>query len=141
MTAATTRSEAPWGAQTRARSSRWARHASVFHLCYKYIEIEIEIRSPTEGPNHGPMALNPRRRMNYAFLVELLHPSLKSAMMLMRRISVMGVGAPREKLFDPANATCWARIAAAGGPVPTGKRAWQAIHAAGEWADAQLTAR
>jgi hypothetical protein len=36
-------------------------------------------------------------------------------MLMLMRISVMGAGASQEKLFDPANATCWARIAAAGG--------------------------
>ena len=44
------------------------------------------------------------------------------------------------KRFDPADNTCVAGIDAAGGPVPTGARAWL-VKVGGEWVEAEVTAR
>jgi hypothetical protein len=42
--------------------------------------------------------------------------------------------------FDPATAACAAWIAAAGGPVPTGARAWR-VAVGGKFVEAEVTAR
>ena len=42
--------------------------------------------------------------------------------------------------FDPMEAGCFACIAAAAGPVPTGARAWS-VHIGVDWVDAEATAR
>jgi hypothetical protein len=42
--------------------------------------------------------------------------------------------------FDPATNACFARIAAAGGPVPTGARVWR-VGDGVKWFDAEATAR
>jgi hypothetical protein len=42
--------------------------------------------------------------------------------------------------FDPAETGCRASIPAAGGPVPTGARAWE-VFAGGEWVTAEVAAR
>jgi hypothetical protein len=42
--------------------------------------------------------------------------------------------------FDPATTGCTARIAAAGGPVPTGARTWW-VHTGGQWGHAEVTVR
>ena len=42
--------------------------------------------------------------------------------------------------FDPATNACAAWIAAAGGPVPTGARAWR-VYDGREWGGGELTAR
>ena len=45
------------------------------------------------------------------------------------------------KPFDPAATACVAWIPAAGGPVPTGARAWR-VHTGGNvWDEAEVTAR
>ena len=44
------------------------------------------------------------------------------------------------KPFDPAEKTCFAWIAAAGGPVPTGARVWR-VGDGVKWFDAEATAR
>jgi hypothetical protein len=43
--------------------------------------------------------------------------------------------------FDPATDACAAWIAAAGGPVPTGARAWRVDYDGAKWVDAEATAR
>jgi hypothetical protein len=45
----------------------------------------------------------------------------------------------RNKPFDPAQTGCTAYIPAAGGPVPTGARAWW-VHDGGRWVHGEVTA-
>ena len=42
--------------------------------------------------------------------------------------------------FDPATNACFAKIPAAGGPVPTGARTWM-VHTGGNYVEAEVTAR
>ena len=44
------------------------------------------------------------------------------------------------KPFDPATTACAAAIAAVGGPVPTGARAWKVLFGPGNWGEAEATA-
>ena len=44
------------------------------------------------------------------------------------------------KPFDPADPFCVASISAAGGPVPTGARAWW-VYDGGKWVEHEVTAR
>jgi hypothetical protein len=46
----------------------------------------------------------------------------------------------RTKPFDPASTACVAAIAAAGGPVPTGARAWR-VAVGGKFVEHEVTAR
>jgi hypothetical protein len=45
----------------------------------------------------------------------------------------------RNKPFDPAKTACAAYIPAAGGPVPTGARAWRVVKD-GKWVNREVTA-
>jgi hypothetical protein len=45
------------------------------------------------------------------------------------------------KPFDPTVTGCSAMIPAAGGPVPTGARAWTVVADGGEWVGAEVTVR
>jgi hypothetical protein len=45
------------------------------------------------------------------------------------------------KPFHPGRTDCFARIPAAGGPVPTGTRAWTSGLDGGKWTERELTAR